>query len=121
VFAGMALVLALGGTYGVTGYLASQRTREMGIRVALGARGADIRRTVLASSLGVVGAGMAIGVAGSVVAGRLLSSLLFGVSPYDPVVIGGALAVLGATAIAASWLPAARAARVDPMATLRAE
>jgi ABC-type lipoprotein release transport system permease subunit len=55
------------------------------------------------------------------VAGRLLSSLLFGVSPYDPVVIGGALAVLGATAIAASWLPAARAAHVDPMATLRAE
>ena len=121
VFAALALVLALGGTYGVTGYLASQRTRELGIRVALGARAGDIRRSVLKGSLTVILAGAAVGAVGSVLAARLLSTLLFGGSPHDPAVLAAALALLGATALLASWLPAARAARVDPMTTLRSE
>ena len=121
VFAGLALLLALGGTYGVTGYLASQRTREMGIRIALGARAADIRRSVLRGSLGVVCLGMALGALLSVAAASQISALLFGVSPHDPVVLAGAVLLLGLTALAASWFPAARAARVDPMATLRSE
>jgi predicted permease len=121
VFALLALLLALGGTYGVTGYLASQRTREMGIRIALGARTADIRRSVLRGSLGVVALGMGIGALLSIAAARQITSLLFGVSPQDPVVLAGAVLVLGVTALAASWLPAVRASRVDPMTTLRSE
>jgi putative ABC transport system permease protein len=121
VFALLALVLALGGTYGVTAYLATQRTREMGIRMALGAQRADIRRSVLRGSLTVVATGAALGLAASLAAARGLSSLLFGVSPHDARVLLGAIAVLAVTALAASWLPAARISRVDPMATLRAE
>ena len=121
VFAALALVLALGGTYGVTAYLATQRTREIGIRLALGAQRADIRRNVLRGSLGVVGTGVLLGVVLSLGAARTLSSLLFGVPPHDLAVLGGATAVLVATALIASWLPAARASRVDPMTTLRAD
>jgi putative ABC transport system permease protein len=121
VFALLALLLALGGTYGVTGYLASQRTREMGIRIALGARTADIRRSVLKGSLAVVVVGMVTGALLSIAAANQISSLLFGVSPHDPVVLVGAVLVLGLTALAASWFPAVRASRVDPMTTLRSE
>jgi putative ABC transport system permease protein len=81
VFAGIALLLALGGSYGVTSYLVSQRTRELGIRVALGARRRDISRAVWQGSIAIMGLGVAIGVAGAIGAGRLLSSLLFGVPP----------------------------------------
>ena len=87
VFAVMALLLALGGSYGVTSYLVSQRTRELGIRVALGARRGDISRTVLKGSLAVVSIGVAIGVAGAIGAGRFLASLLFGVPPYDALIL----------------------------------
>ena len=97
----MALVLALGGSYGVTSYLVSQRTREIGIRVALGARSADIVRTVLQRSLVNVTAGVAVGVAASLGLARLLADVLI------------------TLAIAANWLPARRAARVDPMRSLR--
>jgi putative ABC transport system permease protein len=121
VFAGIALALALGGTYGVTSYLVSQRTREIGIRVALGARRQDITATVMRGSLIVVGAGVVIGTLGSMVAARGLADRLFGVSPNDPRVIGAAIAVLAATAMLANWLPARRAARIDPMRFLRAE
>jgi ABC-type antimicrobial peptide transport system permease subunit len=121
VFALLALVLALGGTYGVTGYLATQRTRELGIRMALGARAADIRRSVLRGSLAVVGTGMVLGALASLGAARMLSGLLFGVPPHDPVVLGGTILLLGLTALAASWLPALRASRIDPMATLRTD
>jgi putative ABC transport system permease protein len=121
VFALLALLLALGGTYGVTAYLATQRTREIGIRLALGARSADIRRSVLRGSLAVVAGGAVAGLVGSLAAARGLASLLFGVPPHDPRVLLGAGAVLAASALLASWLPAARAARVDPMSTLRAE
>jgi putative ABC transport system permease protein len=121
VFAVLALVLALGGSYGVTSYLVSQRTRELGIRVALGARRGDISRAVLKGSLTVVATGVVIGVAGAIGAGRLLASLLFGVPPYDAVILAIASAALLATGLLANWLPARRASRVDPMISLRSE
>jgi putative ABC transport system permease protein len=121
VFAVMALVLALGGSYGVTSYLVSQRTRELGIRVALGAKHADISRAVLKSSLGVVVLGIVIGVGGAIGAGRLLAALLFGVPPYDALILASAVAALFSTGFLANWLPARRAAKVDPMISLRSE
>jgi predicted permease len=121
VFAAMALVLALGGTYGVTSYLVSQRTREIGIRVALGARGRDIINTVLRNSLTVVGAGVLIGVVASIGAARQLADRLFGVPPHDPRILTLAVVILLAAAALANWLPARRAARLDPMRALRAE
>ena len=121
VFALTALVLALGGTYGVSSYLVTQRTREIGIRVALGARRGDIVRGVLRASLAVAGVGIVVGVAASLGAGRLLESLLFGVQPTDVVILPGAVAVLVVAALFANMLPARRAARVDPMTSLRSE
>jgi putative ABC transport system permease protein len=121
VFAGMALVLALGGTYGVTSYLVSQRTRELGIRVALGARRRDITATVMRGGFVVVGAGAAVGIAASLGAARLLAEQLFGVPSYDARVLSIAVAVLVATALVANWLPARRAGRIDPMRSLRSE
>ena len=121
VFAVMALLLALGGSYGVTSYLVSQRTRELGIRVALGARSADISRAVLKGSLVVVTVGVAIGVTAAIGAGRLLSSLLFGVQPYDALILAIAAVSLLSMGLLANWLPARRASRVDPMVSLRSE
>ena len=121
VFAGIALVMALGGTYGVTSYLVSQRTREIGIRVALGARTLDIARNVITGSLGIVALGLVVGIGGAIGIGRWLEGLLFGVAPYDPRVLITAAAILIVTAAAANWLPARRASRVDPMRSLRAE
>ena len=121
VFAVMALVLALGGSYGVTSYLVSQRTRELGIRVALGAKRSDISRTVLKGSLAVVSIGVIIGIAGAIGAGRFLASLLFGVPPYDASILAIAAIALAATGFLANWLPARRASRVDPMVSLRSE
>jgi predicted permease len=121
VFAALALVLALGGAYGVTTYLVSQRTREIGIRVALGARTADIARAVLRGALVVIGAGVAAGAAGAVAGARFMGDLLFGVPPHDPIVLGAAAALLLAFAAGANWLPARRAAKLDPMRSLRAE
>lgn len=121
VFAVMALLLALGGSYGVTSYLVSQRTRELGIRVALGASRADISRTVLKGSLAVVTLGVVAGVVSAIGAGRYLSSLLFGVPPYDMVILGVAATALLVTGALANWMPARRAARVDPMISLRGD
>ena len=121
VFAAVALLLALGGSYGVTSYLMSQRTRELGIRVALGARRADISRAVLKSSLAVVSIGVVIGIGGAIGAGRFLASLLFGVPPYDGLILAIAAVGLFSTGLLANWLPAHRASRVDPMVSLRAD
>jgi putative ABC transport system permease protein len=121
VFAGIALLLALGGSYGVTSYLVSQRARELGIRVALGASRRDISRAVLKGSIAIIGVGVAIGVTGAIGAGRFLSSLLFGVPPYDALILSIAVAALGLSGFLANWLPARRASRVDPMISLRAE
>jgi predicted permease len=121
VFAALALVLALGGAYGVSAYLVTQRRRELAIRVALGARAADIFRSVLARSLAVVTVGVVAGLGGSLFAARLLSTLLFGVAPHDLLVLGSAAGALVATALAANYWPARRASRVDPISLLRTE
>jgi ABC-type antimicrobial peptide transport system permease subunit len=121
VFAGIALLLALGGSYGVTSYLVSQRTRELGIRVALGAKRSDISRAVLAGSISIVAAGVALGIGGAIGAGRFLASLLFGVPPYDALILTIAAVALFTTGLLANWLPARRASRVDPMVSLRAD
>jgi predicted permease len=121
VFATVALTLALGGSYGVTSYLVSQRRREIGIRVALGARTADITRAVLRGSLAAVVAGAIVGVAGSIAVTQVMKDLLFGVSPHDAGVLTAAAAVLLVMAAIANWLPARRAAQVDPMRSLRAD
>jgi predicted permease len=121
VFAAIALLLALGGSYGVTSYLVSQRTRELGIRVALGAGRGDISRAVLKGSLAVVSIGVVVGVAAAIGAGRFLSSLLFGVPPYDALILTIAAVALLSTGLLANWLPARRASRVDPMISLRAD
>ena len=121
VFALTALLLALGGTYGVSSYLVTQRTREIGIRVALGARRGDIIKGVLRTSLVVALVGIVVGLAASVGLSRFLESLLFGVKPTDAVILSSAIGVLVVSALAANVLPARRAARVDPMTSLRAE
>jgi putative ABC transport system permease protein len=121
VFAGLAFVLAIGGAYGVATYLVTQRTREIGIRVALGARTADIFRNVVASGLGVVAIGVALGLVGSVLVAGQLGDALFGVSARDAGVLSIVTAVLAGTALLANGLPARRAARIDPMRTLRTE
>jgi putative ABC transport system permease protein len=121
VFSAVALVLAAIGVYGVVSYLVSQRTREMGIRVALGARGGQVVRMVVGKSMRPVAVGMLLGVAGAIAAARLLTTLLYSVTPSDPVVLAGIAAVLGATAAGACWMPARRAAGVDPVVALRNE
>jgi ABC-type antimicrobial peptide transport system permease subunit len=107
--------------YGVVSYLVSQRTREIGIRVALGARKREVVRLVVGRALAPVVAGLALGAMGGVLSARILATLLYGVSPSDPSVIAGIVAVLGTTAMVASWIPARRAASVDPLVALRDE
>ena len=121
VFASLAFVLAIGGAYGVATYLVTQRTREIGIRVALGARTRDIMRTIVATGVTVVGLGVACGLAASVAVARLLGDTLFGVSAHDLPVLSLVTAVLIGTAFLANGLPARRAARIDPMRSLRTE
>lgn len=120
-FAAAALVLAALGLYGVIAAGVAARTREFGLRAALGASPAGITGMVLRHGLALGACGVAIGVVGTAAATRALSSLLFGVSPLDPATYGRVIAVVLAAAIAACWLPAWRAARVDPSITLRAE
>jgi predicted permease len=121
IFAMTALMLALGGTYGVSSYLVTQRTREIGIRVALGAARGDIVRSVLHGSLITVSVGIFVGMMASLGAGTLLETLLFGVKPHDGLILTGATALLVLAAMLANVLPARRAAKVDPMISLRTE
>jgi predicted permease len=121
IFAGLALALAAVGIYGVLSYAVSQRTREIGIRVALGAERRDILRTVLRQGMAPVLAGMALGLAGAFYLSRLLAGMLFQVEPGDPLVLTLVALVLVAVALAASLLPALRATRVDPAVALRHE
>jgi predicted permease len=119
--AALALLLAAVGLYGVVAYAVSQRTREIGIRMALGASGNVVVRMVLKGSVTVVGVGLAIGLALSFVAGRAIESFLGDVSSADPIALVAAPLVMIACALLASWLPARRAARIDPMRALREE
>jgi putative ABC transport system permease protein len=121
VFAGIAALLATIGVYGVVSYSVTQRTQEIGIRVALGARSGDVLRLVLREGLLLGGLGVAAGLAAAVVSTRVLRSLLFEVTPTDPVTLGAAAGLLLAVAFAAALLPARRATRVDPMVALHYE
>ena len=121
VFAGLAFVLAIGGAYGVAMYLVTQRTREIGIRVALGARTRDIFRGVVAGGLGVVSAGVAVGLLAAVAIAGQLGDALFGVDARDPGVLAIVVLVLLTTALVANGLPARRASRIDPMRSLRTD
>jgi len=120
-FAALALALAAIGIYGVISYGVSRRQREIGIRMALGARPGDVQRGILTESAKLAAAGGAIGIAGALLLTRYLQTLLYQVSATDPAVIALAACVLGAVALAAAWLPARRATRVDPAAALRGE
>jgi ABC-type antimicrobial peptide transport system permease subunit len=120
-FGTVALTLAIVGVYGVVSYVVTQRTREIGIRVALGARRAQVIRLVLLGALGPVLAGVALGAVGAVFAARLLGTLLYEVQPGDPAVLAGIATLLTGAAAAASLVPGARATRVDPMTVLKAE
>ena len=120
-FSIIALLLAAIGLYGVMSSAVRQQTRDIGVRVALGAAPRDVRRLVLGAAMRVVCIGAAVGVLAAFFGSRLLASLLFGVSPGDPLSLGGAASVLVAIGAAAAYLPARRATRIDPVQALRAE
>jgi predicted permease len=120
-FAALALILALVGVYGVISYSVSQRTGEIGLRIALGAARADILRLVIARAMSLVVIGIAAGAAGAYTLSRSLTALLFEIKPTDPFTYGAIAALLGFVALAACYIPARRATRVDPMVALRYE
>jgi predicted permease len=119
IFGGAALVLATLGVYSVISYLVTQRRQEIGVRIALGAQRGDVLGLVLRQGGSLALIGIAVGGAGALFLTRLLSGLVYGVSTADPLAFGGVVALLAAVALLASWLPARRAARVDPMNVLR--
>jgi putative ABC transport system permease protein len=119
VFAGLALVLAAVGIYGVMSYSVAQQTREIGIRMALGAQRSDVLKMTVGQGLRLVLTGVAIGLATAFVLTRVMATLLFGVSPTDPLTFIGISIVLIGVALLASYIPALRATRVDPMFALR--
>ncbi len=121
VFGLLALVLAAIGLYGLMSYLVGQRTRELGLRMALGAQRRDVLAMVLRRALGLTLGGLAIGLVGALASARLITHLLYQVGADDPASLVGVVAVLLLTALVAAWIPAHRASRVDPMVALRAE
>jgi putative ABC transport system permease protein len=120
-FAGIALLLAAAGLYGVISYLVAQRTREIGVRLALGAQRREVVAMVMRQGAGLAAAGIALGLVGGLAFTRVLGSLLYGVSARDPLTFVAIPALLAAVALAATWMPARRAARVDPMLAIRNE
>jgi ABC-type antimicrobial peptide transport system permease subunit len=119
ILGGLALLLACVGLYGVMSYAVAQSTRELGLRMALGANAANLLRLVLSRGLRLTIAGVLLGTAAGLVLTRLMGRLLYHVSPHDPLAFGLALAVMTITAVAACLLPAWRAARTDPARVLR--
>ncbi len=120
-FAALALLLSVVGIYGVIAYSVGQRTHEFGIRMALGAQGHQLLLMVLSQSVGTLAVGLTIGVAGALTVTRLMGSLLFGIGPADPLILSLMAAILLVVALIASYIPARRAAKVDPMVALRDE
>ena len=121
IFAGLALLLAAIGIYGLMSYTVSQRTQEIGLRMALGAQLASVQRMILGQTLKLTLLGLGLGLAGAFVVARFLTSRLFGVGVYDPVTFVGVAALLIAVALMAASVPARRAMRVDPIVALRYE
>ena len=120
-FAGTALLLAGLGIYGTISFLVHEQSREIAIRLALGAQRRNILRMVLRQGLTLAAAGAGVGLVGALIVSHLMASLLYGVSPYDLSTFTGVTAVLTAVAIAASYVPALRAMRLDPITTLHSE
>ena len=119
IFAGLALLLSAVGIYGVISYTVAQRTHEMGVRAALGASAANLMRLVLSNGLFLTGIGLVLGIGGAIGLTRLLGTLLFGVGARDPLTLAGSAVILALVAAAACYVPARRAARLDPLAALR--
>ena len=118
-FGGVALLLALIGVYGVNAYLVARRTREVGIRMALGADRRTVLRLFLREGAQLTSVGLGLGLLLAGLVARLMQSILFEVSPFDPLIFGTATALLAGAALIACYLPARRAAKVDPMIALR--
>ena len=121
IFAGIALLLAAIGIYGLTAYSVQQRTQEIGIRMALGAESGNVLRMVLRDGALLCLVGIAVGISGAFAVIRLLKSLIFGVSPTDPVTFFSVAVLLAGVAFVACWIPARRASRMNPMGALRHE
>ena len=121
IFGGLALGLAVVGLYGVKAYSVARRTREIGIRMALGAKPVDITRMILRGALTLAGIGAVGGTLLFLGVGRVVASLLYGIGPRDPLTLAACVLLLGGVALVASYVPARRAARVDPLVALRSE
>jgi putative ABC transport system permease protein len=121
IFGGTGLLLGVVGIGGVVAYAVARRRREIGIRIALGASGRDIVRTVVGASLTAAGIGLAAGLAAAVALSRLARAFLYEIEPHDPLTLSAVVIVVGAAAFAAAWLPARQAQRIDPLAALRAD
>jgi ABC-type antimicrobial peptide transport system permease subunit len=119
--ASVALLLGIVGIYGVITYIAAQRAREIGIRMALGAKAGDVQTMFLRQGLWLTGTGIAVGIAVALGLTRVMSALLFGVGPTDPMTYAAVSSTLAAVALLATYLPARRASRVDPIVALRAD
>ena len=117
----MAMFLACIGIYGLMSYAVTRRRNEIGVRMALGAGGSEVLRMVMGESLVLVGFGLIIGLLAALIAQQLVTKLLFGIRPSDPLSMAGAAAVLVSFAVAAAYLPARKAAAVDPLIALRYE
>ncbi len=120
-FACVALTLAAAGVYGVISFTTSLRTREIGVRLALGASAHSVSQLVVGRALALGAIGVALGTLGSYAAGRAIESMLFGVAPFDPLTVSAVGALLLGVTATASYLPARRAGRVDPLVALKAE
>jgi ABC-type antimicrobial peptide transport system permease subunit len=120
-FGGLAMCLAMAGIYGVVAYAVGRRTNEIGVRIALGASTGGVVRLVFRQGLAFAGIGLGLGLAASIAGTRLLQSMLFQVQPNDPWVYSAVAAMVGVVTLVAGYVPASRAARIDPVAALRQE
>jgi putative ABC transport system permease protein len=121
IFAALAVLLAMAGVYGVMAYAVGQRSNEIGVRIALGAGTGSVLRLILGQGVALAGLGLASGLAGAIAGTRLLRTMLFQVRPNDPVVYLAVAVLLGLVALVASYVPARRASKIDPLVALRQE